>query len=180
MKNPIQSIFNGIVLLLIAGSYLLQWLEKKEELAYVDSSKLINNYTGMLEARKAFEDKSMLWRANIDTLTRAVRMAISTYEKQASSMSEKEQDLSKELIETKKLQLADYQKAINEKARQEDILMTNRVIDEINNYLEVYGKKEGYHLIIAATEYGNVAYAEKGIDVTDEVLAELNRQYRGL
>ena len=180
MKNHTQIIFNAIVLLLVAGSYLFQWLETREELAYVDSSKLINNYAGMLEARKAFKDKSMLWKANIDTLTQEVRMAISSYEKEASSMSQKEQNLSKELIETKKLQLADYQKAINEKVRQEDLVMTNHVVNEINSYLEIYGKKKGYHLIIAATEYGNVAYAEKGIDVTDEVLAELNRLYHEL
>jgi outer membrane protein len=51
------------------------------------------------------------------------------------------------------------------------------VLDEINAYLKTYGEARGYTIIFAATEYGNIAYGQQALDVTEEVLAGLNQHY---
>lgn len=152
---------------------------KSPSIVYVDSNQLINDYKGMQDARKAYEQKAAAWKANVDTLMNEVRTRIMEYDKQSSKMSAKERQLSKELIRTKQKQLADYQQALNTQAQQEDKKMTAEVIAQINSYINKYGQQKGYTIVMAATEYGNIAYAEEGLDITEEVLAGLNKEYSG-
>ncbi|HEY9045500.1 MAG TPA: OmpH family outer membrane protein, partial [Ohtaekwangia sp.] len=90
------------------------------------------------------------------------------YEKESKSMTAKERQLSQELIRSKQKQFADYQQAMNTQAQQEDAKMTQEVVTQINAYLKKYGEAKGYKIILAATQYGNLAYADEGLDITDE------------
>jgi outer membrane protein len=73
----------------------------------------------------------------------------------------------------------DYQQAMNTQAQQEDQKMTGEVLTQINAYLKKYGKAHGYKIVMAATEYGNIAYADESLDITADVLKGLNEEYQG-
>jgi len=178
MNKSIQLVFALVFTLSIATLFYLQFSENTR-IVYVDSSKLLHKYQGMIDARAAYQQKASTWQANIDTLSNEVQNAIKKYEKESPRMSVKEKELSKELIRTKQKQLMDYQRAMKEKASQEDNQMTSKVIDQVNAYMKKFGKEKGYQIIMAATEYGNVAYADESLDVTEEVLEGLNRSYNG-
>ncbi len=150
-----------------------------QKVVYVDSSKLLNNYKGMQAARAAYQQKANAWKANIDTLASEVQQQIFTYEKESPKMTVKERLLSQELIRNKQKQFSDYQQAMNTQAQQEDTKMTSDVVTQINAYLKKYGGSKGYKVILAATEYGNLAYADEGLDITNEVLEGLNKEYSG-
>jgi outer membrane protein len=152
---------------------------QRSSIVYVDSNQLINNYKGMQDARKVYQQKATSWKANIDTLSQEVQQQIMQYEKESSKMTNKERQLSQELIRTKQKQLMDYQQAMNTQAQQEDSKMTTEVISQINAYIRKYGEKKGYKIVMAATEYGNIAYANEGLDITEEVLEGLNKEYSG-
>lgn len=169
-------LFN-LVLLLATVCYTLFF--NAEKVAYVDSNKLINGYQGMVDARQVYQKKASGWKANIDTLASEVQQAIFKYEKESSKMTARERELSKELIRNKQKQLADYQQALNTQAQQEDSQMTSDVIIQMNAYIKKYGEENGYKIILAATDYGNLAYADEALDITDEVLEGLNQEYKG-
>ncbi|HEY9045015.1 MAG TPA: OmpH family outer membrane protein [Ohtaekwangia sp.] len=150
-----------------------------QKVVYVDSSKLLNQYKGMEAARAAYQQKANTWKANIDTLANEVQQQIFNYEKESKAMTAKERQLSQELIRNKQKQFGEYQQAMNTQAQQEDAKMTREVVTQINAYLKKYGEANGYKIILAATEYGNLAYADEGLDITDEVLTGLNKEYSG-
>lgn len=152
---------------------------QRTSIVYVDSNRLINDYLGMQDARKAYQQKATLWQANIDTLASEVKTQIMKYEKESARMTAKERQLSQELLRTKQKQLADYQQALNTQAQQEDARMTGEVIGQINAYLKRYGERKGYTIVMAATEYGNIAYADEHLNITEEVLEGLNKEYTG-
>lgn len=152
---------------------------KTQKVVYVDSAQLLNNYEGMINARKAFQAKAEGWKANIDTLTNEVKSSIMDYEKEQGRMSTKERELSQELIRSKQQQLSQYQQAMNTQAQQEDQKMTSAVVVQVNAYLKKYGEQKGYTIIFAATDYGNIAYADEKLNVTEEVLEGLNKEYKG-
>lgn len=170
------SLFNLIcILYFISNSFFF----KSGHIVYVDSNKLLNGYQGMIDARKAYQQKATIWKANIDTLTSEVQQQIFKHEKESPKMSIKERALSEELILTKQRLLSEYQQAMNNQAQQEDSKMTSDVLVQVNAYLEKYGEREGFKIILAATEYGNLAYADDELDITEEVLAGLNKEYLG-
>ncbi len=149
------------------------------ELAYVDSNKLLNEYEGMKAARGVYEKKATAWQANIDTLTVEVQNAIKAYEKESRGMTAKEKSLSKELIKSKQEKLINYQRAIQDQSQQEDYKATQEVLADINAYLKEYGENHAYKIILAATDAGNIVYAQEGMEITEEVIEGLNKRYAG-
>jgi len=155
---------------------LYTFVFSRTRIAYVDSNKLLNGYKSMVEARKEFEKKQSAWQANIDTLTRDVQDAIKKYEKTAATGTEKERQMAKDLITGKQKQLYDYQNAIKQNAGQEEQRLTSGVLTTVNTFLDRYGKKNGYRMILIAAN-GNIAYADPSLDITDRVVEELNKEY---
>jgi outer membrane protein len=179
MKSKIHlaiSLLNLAVVIFFASYY---FLSEREQIVYVDSNQLLNGYQGMIEARKAYQQKTATWKANIDTLVSEVQQQIFKYEKESPRMTPKERSLSQELIRAKQKQLTDYQQAMNSQAQQEDSKMTSDVLAQVNVYLKKYGESKGYRIILAATDYGNLAYAEAELNITNEVLTGLNDEYAG-
>ena len=168
----------SIVALVVALSGWTKEFLLEKEVVYLDSNKLLSQYEGMTRARAAFEKKSVVWQANIDTLQQELTRQIMTFEKESKGMTPKEQDLSKELIKSKKREFAQYQQAIQQQAQQEDAQMTQHVLDVVNTFIQEYGESQGYELILIADQ-GNIAYAVDGLNITDEVVTELNNAYHG-
>lgn len=150
---------------------------KSEKIAYVDSGRILNEYKGTEQAKKAFQSKAKVWQANIDTLTNEVKYSIQKYEKSIATLSAKEQDLTKQLIQSKQKQLADYQHAIQQNAKEEDGKLTQGVVSQINAFLSKYGKAHNYKLILIANQSGTIAYGRDGLDITNDVIAEMNNEY---
>lgn len=162
--------------IIILGSF---YITNRQELVYVDSGKLVNGYQGMIDARQDYQKKTIQWRANIDTLTAEVKRSIMDYEQGSSNMTAKEKQLSQELIRAKQGQLMQYQQAMKSQAQQEDSKMTSDVLTQVNAYIRKYGEAHGYTIILAATEYGNIAYAKENLDITSTILDGLNKEYKG-
>jgi outer membrane protein len=169
----------GILNLLAVSSISIILSTRDERVVYIDSARLLNNYKGMEAARAAYQIKTNSWKANVDTLASEVQKLIFKYERESKSMNAKEQSLSQELIRTKQRQYTDYQQALTTQAQQEEAKLTGDVVTQVNAYLKKYGKEKGYKIILAATEYGNLAYADQALDITDEVLVRINADYIG-
>jgi len=175
-KNYVKWAYHS--LLIISILYLFyNTLFKNDKIAYVDSAKILNEYKGSAEAKKAYEAKSKTWQGNLDTLAGEVKASIQKYEKSLATMSAKEQGLAKQLIQVKQKQLQDYQRAIQENAKQENGKLLQGVVTQINTFLSKYGKKNNYKLILIANQSGTIAYGREGLDITPQVIEELNNEY---
>lgn len=70
------------------------------------------------------------------------------------------------------------------KASAEEILYNNQVLvqgvlNQINDYIKKYAEENNYTLILGTTNDGNLLFGNKGIDVTEDILTELNNEYVG-
>ena len=166
-------VISALLIIFLVFNYFFN----NDKIAYVDSGRIFNEYKGSSEAKKAFQVKAKVWQGNIDTLTNEVKGAIQKYEKSIATMTPKEQDLNKQLIQAKQKQLSDYQRAIQENAKTEDEKLTAHIVSEINAYLLKYGKQHHYKMILIANQSGTIAYARDGLDITAEVIDGLNNDY---
>lgn len=175
IKDKAFNILTILIIIFLISEYFF----RSDKIAYVDSVKLLNEYKGASAARKDFEIKARAWQSNIDTLSSDVQKSIRKYEKEMAGMSPREQQMAKQLIDTKQQQLANYQRSIQDNARQEEAKLNQGIVSQINNFLSSYGKKHNYKLILIANQTGNIAYAMEGLDITGEIVEELNGQYNG-
>lgn len=176
MKFKPLSILTAVVLILVVFTLLSFFVFPSQKIAYVDSARLLNGYKAMVEARKEFEKKQATWQANVDTLMTDVQDAIKKYEKTAATGTDKERQMARELITGKQKQLYDYQNATRQNAAQEEQRLTQNVLTTVNAYLLRYGKKHNFKMILIAAN-GNIAYADPGMDITDKVVEDLNKEY---
>lgn len=167
------------VVALVASIATFFLSQSKTEQVYVDVNKLIEGYSRTEVEREAFNKKTTVLKANIDSLITNWQTELKNYEKERASMSKKEIELQKQLLNSKQQQLNNYQQAIQKQIQDEDQKKTQTVVNDINDFVQEYGKKHGYPIIFGAGGSGNIMYASDASDLTEEVLIGLNAQYEG-
>lgn len=164
---------------LIASVLSLFYAQSFSQQVYVDVNKLLEGYKRTKVVRADFEAKAKTLNANVDSLMTDWQKELKTYEKERSKMSKKELKLKQELLGNKQQQISNYQQAIQKQIQEEDQKATQTVINDINDYVKEFGKKEGYKIILGASGSGNIMYADEMTDLTDEILVGLNKEFNG-
>jgi len=164
---------------LIASIFSFLYFKNSTQQVYVDVNKLLDGYDRTKDVRKDFEEKAASMNANVDSLLGNWQKELKAYEKERSSMTQKELALKQELLTNKQQQLNAYQQAVQKQLQEEDQKVTQTVINDINDYVKEYGKEKGYRIILGATGSGTIMYADEGADLTQEILDQLNASYKG-
>ncbi|HMJ67784.1 MAG TPA: OmpH family outer membrane protein [Cyclobacteriaceae bacterium] len=176
MKNLIDIAIKAMFAVAIVALFILHY-DSNDAVVYVDSQRLVAGYEGMKVARREFEGKASVWKSRLDTLNVELQNKINDYEKKKATLTANERKLTEDVIRSAEEQFRSYQQMVQENVRREDEELSRKVMDRVNEYLKKYGKQKGYKIIFAATAYGNIVYAESGVDVTDEVMKGLNNEF---
>lgn len=155
------------------------YFKSSSELVYVDVNKLLEGYDRTKIVKAQFEEKAKTLNANVDSLMVDWQNELKIYEKERSTMSKKELELKQELLGNKQQQINNYQQAIQKQIQEEDKKSTQTVINDINDYVKAYGKKEGHKIIFGASGGGNIMYADDATDLTQDILKGLNAEFQG-
>lgn len=147
--------------------------------AFVRTDVLLEKYKGMIEAKQVYQVKAEDWQANIDTLKAELEAAIKDYESNKSNLGLIQQQEQEQQLKKQQDDLVKYNQAIGQKAQQEDQVLMEGILNQVNAFLEVYGKEHGYTIIFGANGTGNIIYGHETRDITSEVLLALNRDYEG-
>jgi outer membrane protein len=147
-------------------------------IAYIRSSELIYKYTGMIEAHQLYEAKATSWKANVDTLQAKFQRDVDQYNREISKLNYKERQSREESLKKEQNNLVNYSKAIEQKAKEEEEKITQGVLNQVNSFIESYGKEHGYDIILGTTLSGNLLYGNKKLDITDKVLKAINENYQ--
>ena len=179
--NAIIRLLSVAVILLFFGlgfSFYLHFSKPSDRIVYVDTNKLLKEYKGFKSAVSEFEAKSKQWQAKIDTLSTELSVMVEKYEIEKHKMGGKEKKDKEKLIQTKQQQFLQYREAILQKITDEDKRLKDEVLAQVNAYIQEYGDKNTYPIILGATNVGNIVYGEKGVEVTAEILEHLNNSYQ--
>ncbi|MBR8534957.1 OmpH family outer membrane protein [Carboxylicivirga sediminis] len=148
-----------------------------EKTCYVETHILLEQYEGMKKARVDIDAKNLEYSAGVDSLINLFQDDLKAYEQGRKKMSTKERELKEELLHVRQQQVASYQQAMQKKAMEEEQKIKQTHINRINDFLKKYGKEKGYRYILGANGSGNVVYAQEDLNITEEVLEGLNKQY---
>ena len=148
-----------------------------DKVAYVESSKLLDGYKGMQDARKTFEAKAKRWEAQNQTMVKGFQTAVQQYQKQAESLTAEQRAATEQKLQAQQQQVGLGQQKLQQQAQEEEAKMTQSVLERLNKQIEKYGKANGYRLILIAAPSGTIAYGRKDLDITPQVLKYLNADY---
>lgn len=179
MKDS-RIVFGAVVILLsIGGSVIANSYLNRTKIAFVRSQELISKYEGTVEAIAKFNNQKQQWQANVDTLKFDFQRAVNRYNQEYATLSASERQQQEEGLSQQEKQLKNYAGTINNKIQSTDVEMMEGIVNQINSFVEQYAQSKRLEFIIGVHNDGNIIYANNYLDITEEVLKELNSHYHG-
>ncbi|MCM4159215.1 OmpH family outer membrane protein [Antarcticibacterium flavum] len=150
----------------------------QEKTAYVDTTRLIQEYTEMQEVEAEFNTRSESVKTQLDSLARGFQQEVQEYQANMGSMTTAQRQEIEEELMRKQQTIQQQQQRMGNQLRQESDVVIDSIVDKVKDYVRDYGQENGYTYIFGSNESANIMYAKEGRDITDEVLEKLNESYR--
>ncbi len=166
-----KKIITPLVVILAVAFCIFWTLRSSKKIAYVNTIQLYDSFKLKKELEEKFS-KVQLARQN---LLDSIKFRIQYVSIKGAALSEQE-----------KMQVNDLQRSYlyKEKEFSDENAATmqqysDQIWKQINQYVNDYGKKQGYDLILGATGEGNIMFARTEEDITKNVSEYINRRYAG-
>jgi outer membrane protein len=147
-----------------------------DTIAYIDSERIRNEYEGARDIQSQLEASVADWRTQAREMEVEIDAMITEYQSQKLLLSD-EAVLEKETaIQEKQFALEQFLNevwGVGGRAVQREAELWQPVIERINAILRQIGAEGDYTMIFDAASTG-IVYAAPGIDLTQEVIDELN------
>ena len=151
------------------------------KIVYINMDTLLNNYTQSRELNEAFLKKLEANRTELN-------IKVKNFDREAAEFRNKVENngfMTRERAEQaqmdlmiKQQNLQKLQQEMTENAQREQMEINRKLYDAITNFLTEYNKTKGFQLILSTTLGGNVLFAQEGFDITNDVVNQLNEQYK--
>lgn len=161
-----------LFMLLTLGAILTGCNEDKT--AYVDTTVLIKEYSQMKEVEADFTARSEKIKRELDSVAQGFQREVQAYQENMATMSAAERQQKEQELMQKQQMLQQQQQIKSGQLRQESDVVVDSLITKVKDFVAVYGEENGYKYIFGSNESANILYAEEGLDITQEILAELN------
>jgi outer membrane protein len=148
---------------------------------YIDSGRIFTEYKVAQEAQARFDRQVQGWRDEAAERERQVNLLRAEVRDQSPILSSLKRQEKEEALQKA---IAEYEKFVQEiwgpqgRAAQENDRATADVVQQIRTVVEKIAADRNLNLVLDAAS-GDIIYADKTLDLTPDVLAELNAQAKG-
>lgn len=193
MKN-LSIVLNVILLIAVGVLYVLHFNteernEVKEEttanvapakvlqLAYINSDTLLHKYDYFKDKAEELEAKRAKLEAEYTSRAKGLQNEINDFQQNAQNMTMAQAKAVEENLTQKQQNLIRYQQSLQQQLMNDENKVNNELYDKVANYLEDFGKKNNFQLVLTYTKGSGVLYANDSLDITDKVIRGLNEAY---
>jgi outer membrane protein len=183
LKNQINSYISGgnvkkILIIMVLGLFLttVAWAQAFK-IAYINTDKVIAECNDTKEIQRVFTAERQNWEAQIKDLDDTSKQLEADFDKKKLTMTESGKRDATTKIDAKKAErdrMIDEFFGENGKAKQRYQELIEPVTKKINSIIERIAVDENYSLILDVST-GVVLYAKQNMDITDQVVGEMNK-----
>lgn len=163
-----------LVILLLLGIVFIGCTEQKT--AYVDTTRLIQDYSEMKNVETEFSAKSEILKSQLDSVAKDFQTEVQNYQENMNSMSESQRQAIESELMQKQQMLQQQQQMRSGNLRDESEEVVDSIVAKVKEFVKDYGERNNYTYIFGSNESANIMYAKEGLDITDEILEELNKK----
>lgn len=191
---------NIILILAVAGLYYLHFSDKNtvsnppekaalpvvapkmdikaSTIVFVNSDSLMDNYELVKEVRKDLERERAAAEKQFASEYRALESEYNDLKSKAATMTEEQGMAKQQELAMKEQKLTDYRDELNEKLSMNEMKKTEKIQQEIEDYLKTNYSGTNYSYILGHTKGGGILFSKNNLDITKEVLEGLNNTYK--
>lgn len=169
MRNTIK-----VTLLIL----MLASCQQSLKIGFVNNSELINEYLEKKDVEERMKGKIDAFQKRTDSLRQSFQLEINEAELKARKMSQANlQKLSQEL-QKKEQVLSQRVQFEQQQIAQQNQAQNDSLIKKVKDFVNEYGKTNGYSYILGSNEAGSVMYGKEENDLTQIILEALNKAYK--
>lgn len=138
----------------------------QQKIGYVDITKLLEESDAAKDLKKEIEKKGNEFQAKYQQIAADMDAQIKQGKMTQAQAQKKGQELQ-----------AAYQQEGNQ-LQQDSDERSNKLIEDIKEFIKEYAKKNSYTFVLGSNESGNVLYGEEKNDLTEKLIEAINKEYK--
>jgi outer membrane protein len=171
----VRNLWPGIIAGLVVA---LPLVAKETKVGYIDSDRIIAQYEGAIDAKRQLDEDIAKFEARADSLKTEYEQAKSEYESQQLTLSEEGKRAKAAEVDQRKQRYDAYLGEVygkNGRIDQRNQELISPIVQKIDSMVSRTALEEGFSVVLDMTKAG-IVYAEPGLDLTQLVIDELNRE----
>ena len=156
----------------------MQLYHTTPKIGIVQSDIVLQKYSGFVEARDMYEAKIEQYKESFEKQKELYESKKSELDLLSTSLKGDALVKKEKEVEGMKLTLLKLGAQIEEHSKDKEAEIINSVYTKVNDFITRYGQNEGYDVILGATGNGNVVYSSTPVDLTEDVIEKLNKEYQ--
>lgn len=164
--------------LILTGVALLALTACTDKVAFVDNSKLLNDYQEKKDIEAKLKGQISAYERKRDSISMAFQTEARAFDAQAKTLPQNvAQKKYNELMQKSQI-LQQHLQQEEQKIQMESQTQMDSLLSKVKKNIKEYGKQKDYTFILGANDGGSVLYGTEKKDITKEVTEYLNNQYK--
>ena len=164
--------------IIIGGIILLGFTSCQDKVAFVDNTKLLNEYQEKKDIESKLKEQISKYEKKRDSISQAFQLEAKNFEAQAQNLAQNvAQKKYNELMQKSQI-LQQHLQQEEHKIQLESQTQMDSLLTKVKKFIKEYGKEKGYTFILGANEGGSVLYGNEKKDITNELVKSLNDKYK--
>lgn len=151
---------------------------KEIKTAYVDTSKLLEEYTEAKDIEAKYKAKSDEMGRELEAEVNRFKSEAAHFQKNAQANGQAWAQQKGAELQKREQQLQYAQQAMIQQLQQESGAEMDTLVKSVKKFIKDYGKEKGYAYIYGTGEAVSILYAEEKYDITKEIVKLLNDKYK--
>ncbi|MFH1338969.1 MAG: OmpH family outer membrane protein [Candidatus Omnitrophota bacterium] len=140
----------------------------EEKIAYVDLSRVFEEYKKTKAYDKVLEDKQKEYEKTRESKVSEVK----ALQEKLSLLSNEEKEARKGELEQKIAQLQEFDRNVTQDLRKQRDEKVQDIFSDIKKTIDSYAKKQGFTIVF---DKRALIYYDENLDITDKILGTLNK-----
>lgn len=155
----------------------LDKIEGDIAIAYVNSDTLLSKYDYFKDISSELEQKRGKLEMEYRNRAEGLQLEIENFQKAAQNMTINQARAREEELMAKQQNLYQYQQSLGQQLSQEEAKLNEQLYNAVSDYLSEFSGSKQFHLVLTYTKGSGVLYADKRLDITDQIIVGLNERY---
>lgn len=150
----------------------------EEKTAYIDTSKLLDEYTQAKDIEAKYKAKSEQMGKELDLEIKNFQSDAANFQRNAQANGQAWAQQNGAALQKREQELTYKQQAMMQQLQRESGAEMDTLVKSVKLYIKEYGKQKGYGYIYGTGESATILYAKDKYDITEEVVTAINEKFK--
>jgi outer membrane protein len=191
MKN-INLIFNVVLTMAVAVLFALYFSKDDHQvspaaamasvpdgmrIAYFNSDSIRENYKLFADEKVKMEGEMKQAQSRLVNEQKKFEAEVAEFQQRAEFLTITERESREKKLGQKQQELMMLEQNLSDQLANKEADVNKRIFSNVEKFLDTYSKKNKFNYILSYTQGGQIWYADKKFEITNDMLNELNAEY---